>query len=210
MGSFNRKSEFQIVENMDKPVTPGEKFNVTNDPLLSLLREFWRNNYVNVILTVEADSLPTAEKKLLDDCGLVGCHSSRSNDLSVHARIDSSRYVRLLRNQTMTTMDIRQSLRLKFGKKAEGVTTESRERSAESLFHALESIALPVEGSDLGSTEDIFVPTASCIQDTKKRQLVMRSCLPRPRCWACHLHHKRAMKPPAAVRQFFKTVLQQA
>ena len=27
---------------------------------------------------------------------LVGCHSSRINDLSVHARIDSTGYVRLL------------------------------------------------------------------------------------------------------------------
>ena len=39
MGSFNRKSEFRKVENMDKPVTKFEKFNVTEDPQLSLLRE---------------------------------------------------------------------------------------------------------------------------------------------------------------------------
>ena len=36
-----------------------------------------------------------------------------------------------------------------------------------------------------------------------------RSGLPRLRCCVCHLHHKWAMKSPAAVRQFFKTVLQQ-
>ena len=41
MGSFNRKSEFRKAENMDKPVSPQEKFNVTSDPQLSLLREFW-------------------------------------------------------------------------------------------------------------------------------------------------------------------------
>ena len=41
MGSFNRKSEFGKAENMDKPVTQCEKFNVTDDPRLSLLREFW-------------------------------------------------------------------------------------------------------------------------------------------------------------------------
>ena len=41
MGSFNRKSEFRKAKNMDKPVSLGEKFNVTNDPQLSPLREFW-------------------------------------------------------------------------------------------------------------------------------------------------------------------------
>ena len=95
MGSFNRKSEFREAENMCKPVSPNEKFNVTNDPQLSLLREFWGNNYAHVILTGEADSLPTDEKELLGDHGLVGCHSSRINDLSVHARINSSGYIRL-------------------------------------------------------------------------------------------------------------------
>ena len=84
MGSFNRKSEFQRPENLNKPITKGEKFNVAD---LSLLREFWRNNYAHVILTAEADSLPTDDKELLEDYGLVECHSRRSNDLSVHARI---------------------------------------------------------------------------------------------------------------------------
>ena len=36
-----------------------------------------------------------------------------------------------------------------------------------------------------------------------------RSGLPRFRCCVCHLHHKCAMKSPASVREFFKTVLQQ-
>ena len=51
---------------------------------------------MHVIVTAEADCLPTDEKELLEDYGLVGCHSSRSNDLSVHARIDSTGYVGLL------------------------------------------------------------------------------------------------------------------
>ena len=90
-----------------------------------------------------------------------------------------------------------------------GVTTDSRERTAESLFDTLESVALAVEGSDLSTIGDTFVPTANCIQDIKKRRLVTRSGLPRPRCCVCHLHHERAMCALAAVRQFFKTVLQQ-
>ena len=71
MGSFNRKSEFPKAEN-----------HVTE---LSPLGEFLGNNHAHVILTAEADSLPIDEKKLLEDCGVVGCHSSKSNDLSVHA-----------------------------------------------------------------------------------------------------------------------------
>ena len=88
--SLNRKSEFRKAQNVDKPNLSNEKFTVTNDPQLSFLREFWGNNYAHVILMTEADSLLTDEKELLDDHGLVGCPSSRNNDLSVHARIDSS------------------------------------------------------------------------------------------------------------------------
>ena len=62
MGSCNRKSEFRKAENMDKPISPNEKFNVTNEPQLSLLTEFWGHNCAHVILTAEADSLPTDEK----------------------------------------------------------------------------------------------------------------------------------------------------
>ena len=54
-----------------------------------------------------------------------------------------------------------------------------------------------------------FEPTARCINDTEKRQMVTKSGLPRSRCCECHLHHKWAMNSPAAVREFFKTVLQQ-
>ena len=70
-----------------------------------------------MILTAEADSLPTDEKDLLDDCGLVGYHSSKSNDLSVHARNDSSRYIR----HSWETDDDRSGhaaiFEVKFGKK---------------------------------------------------------------------------------------------
>ena len=83
-------------------------------------------------------------------------------------------------------------------------TTESRERLAEQLFDLLELVALVVEGSDLGTTEAPFEPTARCINDTKKRQLVTRSGLPRLRCCVCHLHHKWAVKSLAAVRHFSK------
>ena len=88
-------------------------------------------------------------------------------------------------------------------------TEASRERSAEQLFNDLESVVLVVDGSDLGTSEDRFEPTASCINDTKKRRFVTRSGLSRLRCCVCHLHHKWAMNSPAAVREFFGTVLQQ-
>ena len=74
---------------------------------------------------------------------------------------------------------------------------------AESLFDNLESVAFAVEGTDLSTIDETFVPTSSCIQDTKKRQLVTRSGLPKLTCCVCHLHHERAMDAPAAVRQIF-------
>ena len=94
-------------------------------------------------------------------------------------------------------------------RKTETTTTESRERFAEQLFDILELVASAVEGSDLGTAEDPFEPSASCINDTKKRQLVSRSGLSRLGCCVCHLHHKRAMNASAVVRDFFKTLLQQ-
>ena len=63
---------------------------------------------------------------------------------------------------------------VKFGNKAEGSFTDSREQTADTLFSDLESVALLVEGSD---PKDYFVPTTNCIQDTKERQLVHRSFL---------------------------------
>ena len=164
-----------------------------------------------MILTAEADSLPTDEKELLEDYGLVGCHSSRSNDLSVHARTDPTGSVRSLwesseEDDKNTHAAI---FELKFGKKAEEAITDSRKRTADTLFTDLESVALASEGRDLNITEDNFLPAAKCIQDTKERQLVTRSGLQRLRCCVCHLHHERAMKAPYRVRQFFGRVLQQ-
>ena len=93
LGSFNRDSEFRKPANLNKPSTKGENFNIAE---LSLLKALWGNNYAHVIMTAEAHSAPTDAIQLFEDHGLVGCHSSRSDDLSVHARIDSTGYVRLL------------------------------------------------------------------------------------------------------------------
>ena len=56
-----------------------------------MTQRFLGINYAHVILTAEADSLSTDAKELLEDDG-----SSRSNDLSVLAGINSTGYVRLL------------------------------------------------------------------------------------------------------------------
>ena len=132
-----------------------------------------------MILTAEADSLPTDEKELLDAYGSVGCHSSGSNDLPVHARIHSSGYVRLLWKSDDVRKGHAAIFEVKFGKMTKRAATESRERTAEQLFDHMESVALAVEGSDLGPTEDPFEPTSRFITDTKKMQLVTRSGLPR-------------------------------
>ena len=159
-------------------------------------------------MTAEAASPTTDAKQLLEDYGLVGCHSNRGNYLSVHVRIDSTGYARILwessaeedKNSHAAIFDS------KFGKMAEGSITDSRERTADSLFSDLESVALVVEGS---VDKDNFVPTANCNRDIKERQLVTRSGLQRLRCCVCHLHHERAMTAPGSVRMFFKKVLQQ-
>ena len=72
MGAFNRKNEFRRPQNLNKAIAKGEKYNITK---LSLHREFSRNNYAHVIMTAEADSLTTETKQLLEDYGLVVCHS---------------------------------------------------------------------------------------------------------------------------------------
>ena len=141
----------------------------------------------------------------------MGCHSSRSSDLSVNARNDSTGYVRLMcesreEDDKLTLAAISQ---VKFGKKAEEAITDSRDRTPDTFFTDVESVALAIEGSDVNITEDSFVPAAKCIQDTKERQLVTRSGLQRLRCCVCHLHHEQAMEAPYRVRQFFRTVLQQ-
>ena len=74
----------------------------------------------------------------------MGCHSSRSNDLSVHARVDSTGYVRLLWESSEED-DKKMQRFLEFVEKAEA---EPRERTDDSLFSDPESVALAVEGSD--------------------------------------------------------------
>ena len=133
MGSFNRKSDIRKSENTDKPFSSNEKFNVTNDPHSSLLTEFWGNNNAHVILTAEADSLPTDANELLNDIGLVGCHPSNGNDLSVHSRTDPSGSIRLFYGNQMfvTEMDMPQSLKSNLARRQKEQSENPRERSAE-------------------------------------------------------------------------------
>ena len=97
-----------------------------------------------MILTAEADSSPTDEKKLLEDYGLTGSQASRSNDLSGHTKFDSSGHVRLLWESNENDKNGHAAIfEVKFYFKT-GVTTDSRERTAGSLFDTLESVALAV------------------------------------------------------------------
>ena len=85
---------------------------------------------------------------------------------------------------------------VKCGKKKQKEQLKHRASVRLNNLNDLDSVALVVQGSDL-------------VNDTKKRQLVTRSGLSTLRCCVCHLHHKWAMNSPAAVREFFGTVLQQ-
>ena len=117
-----------------------ERFNVTNDPHLSLLTEFSGNNYAHVILTAEADSLPTDAKELLHGYGLAGCHSSRSNDLPVHARIDSSGKIRLLWESDVDTRNGHAAIfEVKFGKRQ---TEQLKHRASVRLNNSLTTLSL--------------------------------------------------------------------
>ena len=85
--------------------------------------------------------LLTEEKELLDDYGLVRCHSSRSNDLSVYARFDSSGYVRLSWESDDDKKGHAAIFEVKFGKRSNTATTQlpqSRERTAQQLFDDLD------------------------------------------------------------------------
>ena len=131
------------------------------------------NNYAHVILTAKADSLPTDKKELLDDYGLVGCHSSRYNDLSVHARIDSSEHVRLSWESDDDRKGHAAIFEVMFGKRSKKAVTQlprTRERTIDKPFDHLEFVTLTVDGND-----DLSEPTSRCVNDTKKRQLVTRS-----------------------------------
>ena len=58
---------------------------------------------------------------------------------------------------------------VKFGTKADEAITDSRKRTADTLFTDLESVALAIQGRDPNITEDNFVPKAKCIQDTQRK-----------------------------------------
>ena len=76
-------------------------------------------------------------------------------------------------NQVKKTTKTHMQRSLKSNLVKKGVITESRWRTTDTLFNDLESVAFAIEGSDLNTTEDHFVPTAECIiQDTTERQLV--------------------------------------
>ena len=123
-------------------------------------------------MTAEADTLSTDAKQLLEDSTVfLGCHSSRNNDLSVHARIDSTVLFASCGNQVMKKTEgftCMRSLKWKV-KRTEGISTDSCERTADTLFDELESVSLAIEGSDLNIPEDNVVPPARCIQDTTER-----------------------------------------
>ena len=100
-----------------------------------------------MILTAEAGSLSTDAKQLLEDYGLVGCHSDRGNYLSVHARNDSPGYIRPLWESSEEDDNNSHAaiFEVKFDKKAEGAITDSRERTPDTLFSDLESVAFVIE-----------------------------------------------------------------
>ena len=63
MGDFHWNREFRKPAILNKPLDE-EKYNIAD---VSLLKEFWWNNYAHLIWTAEADTLPTNEKQLLED-----------------------------------------------------------------------------------------------------------------------------------------------
>ena len=81
-------------------------------------QNFRGNNDAHVILTAEADSSPIDQKELLDDYGLVGCHSSRSNDLSYQStpELIPQDMFAFHGNKRMTKRDMLQSLRSSLAK----------------------------------------------------------------------------------------------
>ena len=133
-------------------------------------KNFWRNIHAHVILTSEADSLPTDTRQLLEDYGLVGCHSARSHDLSVHAKIDSTGYVRLLWASIgwANKFSYASIFEVKVRQKSERALADLREQTADTLFSDLGTVALVIEGSDLSITEDKFMPIADVFRTPRK------------------------------------------
>ena len=57
---------------------------------------------------------------------------------------------------------------MKFGTEAEEAITDSRERTADTIFTDIESVAFAIESSDLNITEDNFVPQQNLFKTPKK------------------------------------------
>ena len=160
MCDFYWNSEFRKPAVLNKP-SDKEKNKIAD---VSLLKEFWWNNYAHLIWTAEADNLPTNEKQLLADYGLMGFDSSRSNDLSVHARIVSTGMSGSCGNQMKTTnVNTHAAMDVKFGSKSEGAIAVSSKRTADMLCNDLESVAMVIEGTNSDSLKTISYlrPTAS-------------------------------------------------
>ena len=187
--SFNRKSDFWRLENLNKTIIKGEKL---NDVDFSLLSEFWINNYTYEILIVETDRLSVDVKYLLVDHDLMIYHPSRSDNLSVHVRIDIISYKRLLYKSSEEDNKIKHAVifDMKFDKKTEEVITDSRERIADPVFIDLETISLIIEDSALIIIEDNFESMINYIQVIKESHLRIRSDLQNLRYCVCHLNHR--------------------
>ena len=80
--------------------------------------------------------MPTDTRQLLEDYGLVGCHSARSNDLSVYAKIDSTGCVRLLLASIGEANDFSYAaiFEVELGPKSERALADLREQTADTLF----------------------------------------------------------------------------
>ena len=124
-----------------------------------------------MILTAEADSLSTDAKQLLEDYGLVGCHSNNGNYLSVHARIDSTGSVRILweSNDEEDKGSHAAIFEVKFGKKRRKdhspIRVSGQLRRSSVIWSLLQ---WSFEGSD---SKDNFVLTANCIRDTREKAI---------------------------------------
>ena len=164
-----------------------------------------------MILTAEANNLPTDANKLLRDYGLVGCHSNKSNGMSIHARINSSGYIRpFWESDVDDKTDLPQSLKSNLARRQKEPSGNrasdllSNSLLIQSPLHALWKAATSVQ------LRTPFEPTASCIYDTRKGQLVSRSGLPRKRLLCMPSTPQAGIESsPAAVRDFFGTVLHQ-
>ena len=109
----------------------------------------------------------------------------------------------------MTEMDMPQSLKSSWTRRQK---EQSENRASDllsnslliwSLLHPLWKAATSVQLRTPLRLQQVASMTP------RRDQLVTRYGLPRLRCCVCHLHHKRAMNSSAAVREFFRTMLQQ-